>query len=320
MLRRGIVIRGEAPPSRALASDGQLELPTKFIFPFRERSGGEVPRDWNFIGLMTDKGKSLKDVDQVGIAWVHLIGATICFGPQLEWGKTWATAGNPLSSKVKKAWAKRRPDGTHPFDALVGGGRHFQGAGKGRLVFGCVLEDAAVLDDFLDPGYGPDGFHTQRSCARIIAYGSRVLVANNLLPRSRKNFTYRQQTRPRSARGDSLVMFDYGKTCGIDINKELLARVRQDGTCTGYFQEGVVVRDNWVFNHGNKGYNVSGTWVTITGNHNERAVLRGRRRVWPGSRLGVDVGRLPGREPDFGQPGAGLRPGRPQPLDRSQPL
>jgi hypothetical protein len=286
MLRKGIVIRGEAPPSRALAGDGQLELPTKFIFPFRKRGGGEVPGDWSFIGLMTDKGKQLKDVDRVGIAWVHLVGATICFGPQLDWGKSWATAGSVWSSKVKKAWAKRRPDGTHPFDALVGGGKHFVGAGKGRLVFGCVLEDAAVLDDFLDPGYGPDGFHTQRSCARIIAYGSRVLVANNLLPRSQKNFTYSQRTRPRSARGDSLVMFDYGKTCGIDINKELLAGVRQDDRCPGYFEEGIVVRDNWVFNHGNRGYSISGTWVTITGNQNERALLRqgdeayGRGPAW----------------------------------------
>ena len=53
-------------------------------------------------------------------------------------------------------------------------------------------------------------------------------------------------------------MFDYGKTIGIDVNKELLAGARTDGTCPGYFEEGVVVRDNYVFNHGHTGYNISG--------------------------------------------------------------
>ena len=73
-----------------------------------------------------------------------------------------------------------------PMDPLAGGGKKYVGAGKGRLVFGCVLDDAAVLDDFLDPGYGPNGFHTARYCARIAVYGSRVLVANNVIPRSHK--------------------------------------------------------------------------------------------------------------------------------------
>jgi hypothetical protein len=30
-----------------------------------------------------------------------------------------------------------------------------------------------------------------------------------------------------------------------------------------------VVRDNWVYNHANKGYEVAGAWVTIRDNHNE---------------------------------------------------
>jgi len=132
-------------------------------------------------------------------------------------------------------------------------------AGSGRLVFGCILEDAAVLDDFSDPGYGSDGFHTSAYCARIIAYGSRVFVANNLLPRSRKNFKYRQKrTRPIYPKGGNTLVFDYGKTCGIDINKELLIFARDNGVCPGYFEEGIVVRDNNVFNHGHTGFSVAG--------------------------------------------------------------
>jgi hypothetical protein len=276
MLVKGVVIRGEAPAGRPVAADGKLELPTKFVFKFRQRGGGEVPGDWNFIGLGLDDNRAIKNQDHLGIAWVHLVGATVAFGPQVDWGPTWATAGSLLSGQVKKGgWDGRDPSGTHPLDALAGGGRKYEGGTRGRFVFGCVLEDAAVLDDCLDPGYGPDGFHTSRYCARAIVYGSRVLVANNLLPRSKKSFRYLQRTAASLVgAGASVVAFDYGKTCGIDVNKELLVHAAGDGTCPGYFEEGVVVRDNYVYNHGHTGYSVSGTWVTITGNNNERAVLR----------------------------------------------
>ncbi|MDB5312950.1 MAG: hypothetical protein JWO38_7152 [Gemmataceae bacterium] len=240
-LRKGVVIRGEAPAGRPVAADGKLDLPTKFVFAFRERGGGKVPRDWNVIGLMTEKEKrqTLREIDQIGIAWVHLVGATVAFGPQMDWGKTWATANSLASDSVKKAWKPRQPDGTHPFDPLAGGGKKYEGAGKRWLVFGGVLEDAAALDDFLDPGYGPDGFHTQRYWARIAVYGSRVLVANNLLPRSKKNFRYRQQTQAKTPdKAGSFVQFDYGKTVGIDVNKELLAVAGADAPCPGYFEEG----------------------------------------------------------------------------------
>ncbi len=70
------------------------------------------------------------------------------------------------------------------------------------------------------------------------------------------------------------VTFDYGKTIGIDVNRELLAWARDDGKCPGYFGEGVVVRDNFVFNHGQIGYEISGNWVTVQNNRNERAFLK----------------------------------------------
>lgn len=284
MLCHDVFIRGEAPAGHPLAAEGKLDLPTKFIFNFRQRGGGKVPSDWNFIGVEVEKGKGLKDINHLGIAWVHLVGASIAFGPQVDWGKTWATSNSLLSDKVKKGADARQPDGTYPIDALAGGGKKYKGAGKGRLVFGCVLEDSAVLDDFSDPGYGPNGFSTSSQCARIAVYGSNVLVANNLLPRSRRNFKYPQKT---TAKEKSTVVFDYGKTIGIDINKELLAGARADGTCPGYFEEGVVVRDNYVFNHGHTGYNIGGKWVTIAGNRNERAFLRQNDDVYDLGASGV---------------------------------
>jgi len=270
MLVPGVVIRGETPTGKPVASKGKLELPTKFVFNFRNRAGGKVPADWNFISMQLDDFKNVKNANHIGIAWVHLTGATVAFGPQMDWGKTWGTANSLLSNNIKKDWAVRDPSGTHPIDPLAGGGKKYVGAGKCRLIFGCVFEDAAVLDDFTDPGYGPNGFHPSVHCARVIVYGSRILVANNLLPKSRKSFSHRQTTDKKMAQ----VRFDYGTTCGIDINKEMLANASANGTCPGYFEEGIVVRDNYVYNHGHTGFNISGNWVSITGNFNDRDFLR----------------------------------------------
>jgi hypothetical protein len=288
MLSHDVMIRGEAPVQVSIvpsgkngadrAANGNLKLSTKFIFPFRQRGGGKVPADWNFIGMQIEKGKYLRNsTDHIGIAWVHLIGAAVYFGPETDWRKTWGTSGSPLSPKVRKGWDQRRPDGTHPFDLLAGGGKTYLGAGSGRLVFGCIIEDAPPVNDYLDPGYGPDGFSTPPNSARIAAYGSRVLVAKNVLPKSRKSFAYVQQT----SRGKKTLLYDYGKTCGIDVNKELLAPARDDGACPGYVEEGVIVRDNYVFNHGHTGFSIAGNWVTITGNHNERAYLRQGDKAYP---------------------------------------
>jgi hypothetical protein len=275
-LSRNVVIRGEAPPGHVLASDGKLELPTKFIFNFRKlRGDSQVPNDWNLINLHPLEGGLIKEIDNVGIAWVHLVGATVYFGPEFEWGKTWVSSKGILSDHIKKVWAKRPPNGTHPGDVLTDSGKKYVGAGKGRLVFGCVFQDAAVLDDFSDLGSGPDGFHTQHYCARVIAYGSRVLIANNFLPPSKKNFRYTQKTRPDpSNKGSNLLLFDYGKTCGIDVNKNLYINAHDEGKCPGYYDEGVVVRDNYVYNHGQKGFSIAGKWVTIANNRNERTFLR----------------------------------------------
>ena len=177
-----------------------------------------------------------------------------------------------------------------------------------------------MLDDFPDPGYGPDGFHTSRYVARIAAYGSRVLVANNLLPRSQQELQVSARRRSQRQEGQHRSLFDYGKTIGIDVNKELLARRGTDGACPGYFEEGVVVRDNYVFNHGHTGYNVPATWVTIADNRNERAFLPERELPTWAATWVLTLDGWQARRAGIGQPLARLRPGRPQPLDRRQPL
>lgn len=275
MLKPGVVIRGEAPSGDRDAVDGSLALGTVFDFGFRARPGGSVPHDWAFVGL--DPSAGVRNVDRVGVCWVHLRGGTVFFGFDVDWGATWATAGSWKSAKVKATWADRVPDGSHPMDAFAGGGTSFAGAGDGRIVFGCVIEDGCVMNDAIDEGFGADGFAPFKFGARIQVYGSRVIVANNLLARSRRNFTHQQTTRyvtngnvdsPTWGERTSTVLFDYGKTAGIDVNKELLGLARD-----GYFQPGVIVRDNRVYNHGHKGFNLSGAWVSVLGNVNDREYL-----------------------------------------------
>ena len=124
---------------------------------------------------------------------------------------------------------------------------------------------------------------------RIAAYGERVLVANNLLAISQgRNFKYLQTTRRTFPAGkgncmgfdpprESIILFDYNKRLGIGINKGRLGLTKPSLTGKAsdrYFCQGVVVVDNYVYNNGHRGFDISGNWVTIAHNHNERQMLR----------------------------------------------
>ncbi|MGK7944854.1 MAG: hypothetical protein AB4058_10340, partial [Microcystaceae cyanobacterium] len=270
MLKKGIVIRGATPTGdRTAADDGKLDLLTTFKFPFQTKAGGQVPKDWNIIGLMPSSAESLSDVHNVGVVWINVVGGTIWWGPDREWGETWETAKGWKSSLVKSSWSDRIPDGTHPLDPFTGSPTSGTELGipQGRLVFGSRFSDSAVLNDAIDEGFGQDGFFMAKFGSRIGVYGSRVFVANNTLPPSAKNFIYHQTTNSQQSK---TLLFDYGKTMGIDVNKTMLGAYGSD---LGYYAQGVVIKDNWVWNHGHKGYEISGTWLTIQNNHNERVYL-----------------------------------------------
>lgn len=308
MLRSGIVLRGATPvtdrwaranPSAGFPQEGELELPTKFVFGFTERTGteatptGTTPRDWNFVGIIPSGAETLADVSDVGVAWIHFIGASIFWGFELDWdGITgYANSGAWKSGLVKPLWSDRIADGTFPWDFFAGssGQRAVvgSGAGPGRLVFGCVFEDAAPVNDVVMEGrasggknFGEDGYWLQKFGARIQVHGSEVFIANNVLPKSLRSFLYRQtvghnpqqSTDPnRWTNQEQTILFDYNYSTGIDVNKELLNPFI--GKNTVYFLPGVVIQDNYVFNHGRKGFNPSGRWMTVRNNFNERIVL-----------------------------------------------
>jgi len=155
-------------------------------------------------------------------------------------------------------------------------------------VFGCVFTDSAPVNNVVMEGrtggknFGPDGYWLQKFGARLQVHGSEVFIGNNVMPKSRRSFLYRQTVGHNPSQSENpsqwtnieeTVLYDYNYSTAIDVNKELLNPY--SGKNAVYFLPGVVVRDNFAYNHGRKGFNLSGKWITIRDNRNERRVLSG---------------------------------------------
>jgi hypothetical protein len=298
MLRNGTVLRGATPtgdrwarPYGNYTADGNLMLSTRLVFDARTRAdyngtNTTIPTDWSIIGLKRESGQGIKDVDNVGVVWIELQRATIYWGADYEWTSTWNASSGFLGGRTKQnwpdvatPWSARVADGTHPGDTFCGATANFTGSGAGRLVFGCRLVDAVPVNDFYyASGRGANAvasaFGVYRFCGRVAAYGSDVFIANNVLPKSANNFFYRQWTRDKDnnvAARD--VLWDYTNSIGIDVNKSLHGVGKPALLGSGYYETGVVIRDNFVFSRGNKGFDASGQWAVIENNHNERYYL-----------------------------------------------
>ncbi len=298
LLRSGIILRGQAPSQGDPGQTSATSLPTKFYFGFATKPGvaptlvGEVPRDWNFIGLGPDrsKGETVANVNDVGVVHIHLIGGVIFWGFALDGDgvTTWSQSGAWKSGLVKPDWAQRVADYTFPLDYFAGSSssRRVLGAGTGRLVYGCIVEDGGPLNSAVMEGrtngknFGQDGYWLQKFGARIQVYGSDVLIAGNHLPKSRRGFLYRQTVGHNPAQSndssrwqnqEQTVYFNYNCVTGIDVNKELLNPYADKDQL--YFAENVAVIGNRVYNHGRKGFNVSGRWAVVRHNTNWRDYL-----------------------------------------------
>lgn len=333
MLKKGIVIRGEPTsaltvmpqaisrnPEEMLDTDHAMNPGTIFQFPFQTRgtvpanatgvngeaagsadAAGEVPTDWNFIGITTGENESgVSEVDHVGIVNVELVGGTIVFGFDSEWATHMGADGAKWEGNMFKVdwpagsaaegedWINRVPNGEHYMDLINGrsGSTKAVMSGSGRLVMNVKITDGAPWNDMIyvdrttadSTEVGADTFAHYRFAGRILAYGSDVFIANNVLAKPTRNFVHTQlQTIQGGGIEERDILFDYANHLGIDVNKSLLGGNQGhpsvhviDGD--GYFASNIVIRDNWVFNRGNKGFEVSGRHVVIRNNHNERYV------------------------------------------------
>ena len=317
MLKKGVVILGQEPTNDKTGIDGTLGLSTVFQFSFQTvdtkvggvASTGQRPYVWNIIGLTTgNSSEQLKEVNDVGICLVKVDGATLYFGPQLEWGATYATAGSFLSgSVVSTGWKNRTPTGEHYFDTFCGSktsAANYIGSGSGRLVFGCEFSNCAQdLGNVIDPSKGewkknaPNyGYHTYKYGARVGVYGSEVFIANNILSKPTKSFkadmyvNFRKKATPYDdaaiypRKTIATTLYDYAKTCGIDVNKQQIgvvsATARKSLSTSPYYHKNILIIDNYVYNHGNKGMELSGEWITVKGNKNIRDFLASGDNVY----------------------------------------
>lgn len=295
---------------RDSATPGLSNLGTKFIFPMVQKTGlngqiGLVPDSWNMIGLYADGTQRVSDQHHVGVAWVNVIGGYVYFGPDLDWSATYAELNpNTSGGSYRKArfstnpgetepWNNRVPNGQFPGDPMFGAirdgqYRHSVGA---RFIFGCRFDDCAITDNFMElyktangvrnDSVDPGSFHTYRFASRLNLDGANIFVGNNAISKSDKNFYYDQKIQRHnqvvsgSPFQTKTILFDYGKQGGIDINKSLITRAgnRCNYLNGPYAEENVVVRDNWIYSHGHKGYELAGKWMIVQNNVNFRDFL-----------------------------------------------
>lgn len=267
-------------------------------------AAGETPTDWNFIGMTPGANETgVSEVDNVGLMNVTLVGGTVVFGFDTEWAAFMGDTGVKWEGNMFKAdwpagsavssedWINRTPNGEHYMDLINGrtGWTKFVESGSGRLVMNIKIVDGAPWNDMIyvdrkaaaSTVVPEESFAHYRYAGRVIAYGSNVFVANNVLAKPTKNFVHVQtqilEQEAGDPIGDKTVLFDYANHIGIDVNKSLLGGNNAHSSVhvidgDGYYASNIVIKDNWVFNRGDKGFEVAGRHVVVTGNHNQRYV------------------------------------------------
>ncbi len=151
--------------------------------------------------------------------------------------------------------------------------------GANRLVFGCVLQNAAgVMAEIPNANENHPGWlrytHKFRAAIRVHA-AENALVSNNRIPKSGDhNFIMREY--PLKERGGAIVPFevefDYDNRPGIYVNQHCLGGAGgsgNDGTPGTHpwgFRKGTVIRDNYIYNTGRCAIGFSGDGVVCARN------------------------------------------------------
>jgi len=202
--------------------------------------------------------------------------------------------GAPIDTAFKGIYLENPQQGSHcgvVNIAINRGHIHFSETeqhecGSGRLVYGCVLRNAAVADPRVpDTKFQPKWVRfTSRHHAAIDVKGENVLIANNRLPKSGDdNFTMKDF--PLKARGNAIekfdVVFDYDNRPAMYINHYCIGGPGgsgNDGTPESHpygFRKGTVIRDNYIYNTGRMGIGFAGDGTVCANN-----IIRIEKDVW----------------------------------------
>lgn len=168
--------------------------------------------------------------------------------------------------------------------------------GSNRIVFGCVLRNAAVADPGI-PNLKYNQQRWQRFTARHHAAidvkgAENVLIANNRLPESGDdNFTMKGfLLKPRKDIDRYNVVFDYDNRPGLYINHYCIGGPGgsgNDGTPKSHpwgFRKGVIIRDNYIYNTGRMGIGFAGDGTICANN-----VIRFKKDAWRPTTTGYNI-------------------------------
>ncbi len=294
MLKSGVVIRGEIPADNdrravttldrnQLIQHGLISNPTKFKFTRKnyldslenvigpDEHKGLVPKMWNVIGCTP------ANAEKVGIAWVEVEFGFVYFGFEIseswsQYRENFAYAGVP-----KGAWASRVGNGTHPLDVFSGTyawGQADARMGADRFVFGVHLKNSTITNYAMNKS-GLSSWKIEHGGwqfgPRLGVYGRHIFIANNCISKPTACFVFDQEGKAGNgaAQGVYGQIFDYANCLGVDVNKNLLSGIRSRCSASdsnGFYANDIIVKENWVYNHGNKNFEIAGKYVVIKDN------------------------------------------------------
>jgi hypothetical protein len=281
-----------------LMNHGLGNMPTKFQFTRRLSEFGtstdSIPKMWNCIGQTKGANEtSLAQNSLMGVAWIEMEFGYIYFGMDYAdgWAPTWGTATSTYTGGTGKqllGWENREPNGTHfmdPFSATKTWGSAVSAVPSKILVFGVKMSNSTPPNYVCDRSKKyAQGWRQEnggwRFGARIGIDAKNVFVANNVIDFPTACFSYQAPTSVYHTATSGYtpanrkwLIYDYANAIGIDVNKNYVSACANRAVVNemeGFYEPNVIIRDNWVYNHGNKGIEVAGTWVVVKNNVNYR--------------------------------------------------
>jgi hypothetical protein len=318
MLKSGVVIRGELPPAsdrKAVTTLDRLQItqhglnsnPTKFRFTRLDFTDslpnvdgpdehkGKIPKMWNMIGCTP------ANANYVGIVWVEIEYGYIYFGFDIDtqwaqWRTHFAYAG-----LAKGNWINRVGDGTHPLDVFMGTyewGQPNALMGSNRFVFGTHLKNSTIPNYAANKGPFTNSWKVEHGGwqfgARMGVNGRHIFLANNCISKPTAWFYFDQEARPGNGfpqGGFVRQVYEYSNCLGIDVNKSLMSGIKSRCVVTdsnGFYANDIFIKENWVYNHGNKNYEAAGKWVLIKDNVASKDPIN-RLNIFDGTQLAAVV-------------------------------
>ena len=213
--------------------------------------------------------------------------------------------GTPIDTAFKGIQLENPADGAHTGVVNLSLQRGHIHLGEGddhrcserRIVFGCVLRNAAVADANVpyrnDRQHGWQRFTAQHHAAIDAKASGKLLVANNRLPKSgEENFVMRDfRLKPSRGKIPSFdVTFDYDNRPGLYVNHFCVGGAGgsgNDGTPESHphgFRKEVVIVDNYIYHTGRMGIGFCGDGVICS-----RNVTRLEKDVWRPTATGRDM-------------------------------